>query len=108
MLDLNHPQTKHIFAASNLEDAVLGAARQIVAARPSERQHILDTSEETFNRMRKLNSEHFANSSSIAKAIDELCEAFRTFAAHTEPRLEMLLPALENLRSDAGFGTVWI
>jgi len=41
MLDLNHPQTEHIFAAALLEDAVLECARRIVSAQPFERPELL-------------------------------------------------------------------
>jgi hypothetical protein len=108
MLDPNHPRTTHIFTASRLEDGVLDGAKQIVAARPAEREKILAECERRIEEMRRLNSEHFHSSPSITKAIDEFQAALRALAADRAPLLEMILPALERLRSDDGFGTGWI
>jgi len=105
MLDLNHPQTEHIFTASGLEDAVLGGAKRIVAAQPSERHELLVWCEHRLDRMRTLNLEHFSNSASIASAINELHGAMRALAASESPHLNMVSPAFTRLESDDGFGT---
>ncbi len=108
MLDLNHPQTEHIFAAARLEDAVLDAAKRIISAQPSERQELLARCEPSLGRMRVLNSEHFGASPSIASAIDELHGALRVLAASPSPHMDVVRPAFARLESDEGFGTVWI
>ena len=108
MLDLNHPQTEHIFAAARLEDAVLECAKRIVAAQTSERPELLALCEQSINAMRTLNSERFGSSVSIASAVDELQAAMRSFATSASPHMSMVHPAFTRLESDKGFGTVWI
>lgn len=108
MLDLNHPQSKHIFAAARLEDAVRECAKRIVSAQPAERPALLALSEQSIEAMRKLNSERFGNSEFIAAAIDELQAAVRLLALSASPQMNMVQPAFERLESTKGFGTVWI
>ena len=108
MLDLNHPQTQHIFAAARLEDAVLECAKRIVSAQPSERLALLASCEQSIYAMRALNSERFGGSGSIASVIDELYAAMRSLAASTSPDMSIVHSAFTRLESDEGFGTVWI
>jgi hypothetical protein len=108
MLDLNHPQTEYIFAAARLEDAALECAKRIVSAPPSERLPVLTLCERSVDTMRKLNSEHFGSSASIASAIDELQAAIRRLAASASPDMSVVRPAFTRLDSDDGFRTVWI
>ncbi len=108
MLDLNHPQTEHVFAAARLEDAVLEFAKRIVSAQPSERPELLASCQQSIDAMRRLNSERFGSSASIASAIDELHAALRSLAASASPHLSIVHPAFTRLESDDGFGTVWI
>jgi hypothetical protein len=108
MLDLNHPQTEHIFAAARLEDAVLECAKRIVSAQPSERPELLALCDQSIDAMRALNSERLGSSASIASAIDELQAAMRSLAASASPHMSIVQPAITRLESDEGFGTVWI
>lgn len=105
MLDLNHPFTKHIFAASRFEDAIKDGARRIIAAPPAERAGLLAGCEQQLDAMRALNREHFKNSPFIASAIDELQQALRNLAASASPQINTILPALVKLESGDGFGT---
>ncbi len=105
MLDLKHPQTQHIFAAARLEDAVLEAAKGILAADPSERERLLKQCEQRLDGMRTLNAEHFRNSPSIASAIDELQAALRILAESAAPKMEIVRAAFSRLQSEKGFGT---
>jgi len=108
MLDLNHPQTEHVFAAARLEDAVFECAKRIVSAQPSERPGLLASCQQSIDAMRTLNSERFGRSASIASAIDELHRAMRSLAASASPEMNIVHPAFTRLASDEGFGTVWI
>ena len=108
MLDLNHPQTEHIFAASRLEDAVLEIANRMVSAHPSERQALLASCEQQFSAVRLLNSERFGSSTSIASAIDYLQSAMRDLAESRSSNMGIVRPAFTKLESDEGFGTVGI
>jgi hypothetical protein len=106
MLDSNHPQTNHVFAAARLEAEILDSARRIIAAsQPSDRAARLKKCEETLDRMYKLNNEQFHSSPSIASIIHELQIALSTLAASTSPTMDMIEPALAKLESDDGFGT---
>lgn len=108
MLDFNHPQTEHIFAAARLEDAAHTIARRIISAQPSERAALLAQAEQTFESMHTLNSERFGGSSSIASVIGDLRGAFHTLAASASPSWEIVGSAFTRFESDDGFGTVWI
>ncbi len=108
MLNLNNPQSKHIFAAARLEDAVLEYAKRIVAAQPSERLALLALCEQSIDAMRSLNSERFGNSAFTASAIDEFRDAILSLSSSDSPDLHTIFPALAKLRSDEGFGTDWI
>ena len=108
MLDLNHPQTQHIFAAGRLEDSVLEGTKRIIASQPSERNALLAQCEQSLERMRALNAEHFGGSQSISSAIDELHDALRRLAASAAPHMDMIRPAFTRLESEDGFGTVFI
>jgi hypothetical protein len=108
MLDLNHPQTRHIFAAGRFEDTVLDLVKRIISSQPSERRALLDQCEQSLEGMRKLNAEHFGGSQSISSAIDELHDALRGLAASASPHMDMVWPAFTRLESENGFGTVFI
>lgn len=105
MLDLNHPQTEHIFAAARLEDAILDVANRIISAQPSDRDRLLKQCEWLLDGMRTLNTEHFRNSHSIASAIDELQVALRVLAESASPRMEIVSSAFSKLESEEGFRT---
>jgi hypothetical protein len=80
MLDLNHPQTKHVFAASNLEDSILTQAKRMTLIPSDQRLELFAECHNVFGKMRKLNSEHFKNSTFISIAIDELEQSLRRLA----------------------------
>ena len=105
MLDLNHPQTEHIFAAARLEDAVLDGAKRIITSQPSEREELLGWCEQKLDMMRTLNAEHFRSSPSIASTIDELHSALRALVANPSPDMSIIRPAFSRLESEDGFGT---
>ena len=108
MLDLNHPQTEHIFAAARLEDAVLECAKHIISAQRSERPELLASCQQSIDAMRTLNSTRFGGSPSITSVIDELHTAMRSLAASDSTDMSIVRPAFARLESDEGFGTVWI
>src|SRR5437868_5758657 len=108
MLDLNNPQTEHIFAAARLEDAVLNYARRIISAPPSERPVLLALYEQSIDAMRTLNLERFGNSVFIASAINELHIAMRSLAVASSPNLNSVRLAFARLDSDEGFSTIRI
>lgn len=108
MLDLNHPRTEYVFAASRLEDAVRDVAERIIAAQPSERPKLLAEAERSIDAMRSLNLERFGGTASIASAIDNLQIAIRALADGASPNWEAIGPAFTRLASNDGFGTVWI
>jgi len=105
MLDLNHPQSKYIFAAARLEDAIRDGANHIMAAQPSERGELLAACEQHLASMRTLNADHFRSSPSIALIIDELQVALRALAMSESPHFDIIWPALSRLESEEGFGT---
>jgi len=108
MLDLNHPQSKHIFAAARLEDAVRLSVQRIIDAQPLERPELLTLCELTIDAMRSLNAEGFGSSASIASAIDGLHVALRALAASASPGWDIVSSAFNKLESDEGFRTVYI
>lgn len=108
MLDLNHPQTEHVFAAARLEDAVREYARRIISAPPSERPKLLALSEQSIDAMRTLNLERFDSSAFIISAVGDLQSAMRSLAASASTDMSVVQSALTRLGSKEGFGTVWI
>lgn len=72
MLDLDHPMTKHVFAAARAEDTVLMAARHMTVAGRRERAGLRDSCAAAFAELRRLALDHFADCPAIPPAIDEL------------------------------------
>lgn len=72
MLDLEHPMTKHIFAAARAEAAVLMAARHMTIAGRRERVRLRDGCTTAFAELRRLACNQFADRPAIPPAIDEL------------------------------------
>ena len=105
MLDLNHPQSKYVFAAARLEDAIRDRANRIILARPSERSAVLDECKEYLASMRRLAAEHFLHKPSLTLIIDELQDALKALATSESPHFEMIWPSLSRLESQQGFGT---
>ncbi len=72
MLDLDHPRSRHILAASRLEDQIrkqLLAWREDAAAGVLARREILQT---WLPQLEALNAEHFAASKKIYRTLDAL------------------------------------
>ena len=72
MLDLEHPMTKHIFAAARAEDTVFMAGRDMTVAGRRERIRLRDGCTAAFAELRRLARDHFADRPAIPSAIDEL------------------------------------
>ncbi len=81
MLDLDHPMTQHIFAASGAKDRVLQRAKRMTLASSQQRLKMLEACGADLEKMRQLNREHFKASPFIFEAIDELEAALQTLAA---------------------------
>lgn len=80
MLDLDHPMTEHIFAASRAADRVLERAKCMTLAPSSRRLELLESCRADLAQMRQLNSAHFEASPFIFGAIDELEAALQELA----------------------------
>jgi hypothetical protein len=87
MLDLNHPQTTHIFRASHLLAAVTGLAYAMTVASSSVRRELLEESLPRLDAIRKHNIDHFGADSFIARAIDEYEEGLRKLASLGEGQI---------------------
>jgi hypothetical protein len=142
MLDLDHPQSEHIFTASRLEDAVLARAKTMTLSPSSRRLELLAECEQLLADLHILNQKHFGASDFIATTIDDLRRRLREVAELRDghitadraigegdcascgtkltnfvfmpslPReiycsrcLDIIMPALQRLRSFEGFGT---
>lgn len=108
MLGLNHPQSKHIFAAARLLDAVLEKAKRAASAQASERLKLYSLCQQDIETMRWLNVNHFGNSAFVSTAIDELQGALVVLSKSASPQLNQIYSVLTKLDSDNGFGTVSI
>jgi hypothetical protein len=80
MLNLDHPQSKHVFAASNLEDFVLERAKLMTVVPSARRRELLGECEPKLAAMRTLNAEHFDNSKNISEGIDDLTRRLNQLA----------------------------
>lgn len=86
MLDLDHPQTSHIFAAARQMDLILSCATRMSVAGGRQRTRLLDIARPAFAALRWLNSHQFQNSPVILDSINELERALERLAAlATEP-----------------------
>jgi|SRR5215469_7711517 len=145
MLDLNHPQSQHTFAAARFENAILERAKKMTLVPSLRRRELLTECQQILDKMRALNAEHFQSSPFIFKAIDELGRSFvqlaelcngnivedrssgdgccaacespitnfvpvpgRPRSIYCSPCLNIIMPQLSKLRSEKGFGTVFI
>lgn len=72
MLDLNHPQTKHIFRAAKLEDDI----RPFLVAAEKEgrelREDEIDSILSSLDQLDRLNETHFDSNTGISRTIDHL------------------------------------
>lgn len=80
MLDLNHPLTKHIFAACWAEGAIVQDAKLITRSARRERLRVRDGCAPGFAELRRLARDHFADRPAIPPAIDELERALTQLA----------------------------
>jgi hypothetical protein len=105
MLDLNHPQTKYIFEASALLDAV--RAELLVLEQAAGSAEIIGRTEHLglvlIPKLRALNAARFASSPTIAQALETLSTAIETLN-HADARACLL--DLEGKPGRENFG-VW-
>jgi hypothetical protein len=80
MIDSNHPQSQHIFAAGRMEDFLLGSAQRMTLLPSSERVLLLAECLLVVDKMRLLNKEHFQSSQFIFDALNEAQVALQTIA----------------------------
>jgi hypothetical protein len=81
MLDLDHPMSRHVFAASRAEDAILDAAKRMTVAARQDRVRLRDGCAPTFAELRRLARDYFADRPAIPPAIDALEQAVAQLAA---------------------------
>ena len=138
MLDWNDPQSTHVMTAGVLKDDLTGRILKMTTASSRQRHELLDESRRIINAMRTLNLEHFRASLFISRVLTELeqelfqlvgkipqntssvmgrcnvCDEALLAIPEEEvvpfcPRCAAnILPLLEKLASDEGFGTVYI
>lgn len=80
MLDLNHPLTKHVFAACWAEGAILQNAKLITRSGRRDRLRVRDECAPAFAELRRLARDQFAGRPAIPPAIDELERALSQLA----------------------------
>jgi hypothetical protein len=71
VLDLDHPRTPHVFAASRQEDLILDYCKRITLAGAAGRRFMLEVIRPAFAALRWLNKERFGDSLTIASGIDQ-------------------------------------
>jgi hypothetical protein len=72
MLDLDHPQTPHVFAASRQLDLILDYCKRISYAESKGRLDMLEIIRPCFAALRWLQAQRFADMPQIVASIDEL------------------------------------
>lgn len=108
MLDLNHPQTPHIFAAARLEDSLLARANRMVKAGAAERHGILNECDPFLASLRNITKDHLNDSPSIHEALDEFHADLERLAWTEVPELNMISESRAKLGSAGGFCTEFI
>lgn len=90
MLDLNHPQSRWILAASHEDAAILTLAKLMTLLPTPQRQQLLPRIARPITRLRRLNHEHFGASTFIDHAITDLEAGCRMIASlpSSESRLD--------------------
>jgi hypothetical protein len=88
MLDLNHPRTPHVFAASRQLDLILDYLKRITYADCRGRVQMLEIIRPCFAALRWLQAERFADEPHIAAGIDELERAAERVALLGDGRAE--------------------
>lgn len=89
MMNLNHPRTPHVFAASRQLDLILDYAKRITGSDRNGRQFMAHVVAPCFAALRWLNKTEFGDLPEIASAIDELQLAVQTLA--DKPAVESVL-----------------
>ena len=80
MLDLDFPQSKHVFQAAKLEDKILAHTKKMTLLPTPQRIELLKMVEDVCNEMRILNRDHFGCSEYIQDAINELVAGCKSIA----------------------------
>jgi len=88
MLDLDHPQTPHVFAASRQLDLILEYLKRITYAASPGRLQMLEIIRPCFAALRWLQAQRFADEPHIAAGIDELERAAERLAQLGDGRAE--------------------
>ena len=88
MLDLDHPRTSHVFAASRQLDLILDYLKRISYADSKERPHLLEIIRPCFAALRWLQAQRFADEPHIVAGIDELERAAEQLARLGDGRAE--------------------
>ena len=65
MLDLDHPMTKHVFAAARAEDTILQNAKRVTVSVRRDRLRVRDGCAPAFAELRRLARDHFADRPAI-------------------------------------------
>ena len=80
MLDLEHPRTPHVFAASRQLGLILDYAKRITGSDTNGRRFMVQVVASSFEALRWLNTTKFNNSAKIASAIDDLQHNLQTLS----------------------------
>jgi len=80
MLDLEHPRTPHVFAASRQEDLILDYCKRISLSDRNARVFMLEVIRSAIAALRWLNQTRFGSSAQISKSIDLLERQVETLA----------------------------
>jgi hypothetical protein len=88
MLDLDHPRTPHVFAASLQLDLILDYLKRISYADSKGRLSMLEIIRPCFAALRWLQAQRFSDESHIAAGIDELERAAEQLARFGDDRAE--------------------
>jgi hypothetical protein len=88
MLDLNHPQTPHVFAASRQLDMILDSCKRISISASKGRLDLLEVVRPCFAALRWLNAERFGASPVIAAGITNLERAAERLARLGDGRVQ--------------------
>lgn len=80
MLNLEHPLSKHVFAASRSEDAILIAARDMTTASQLVRAKLKEKCVPHYALLRQLAKDYFSTKTAIPEAINELERSIENLA----------------------------
>lgn len=80
MLDLDHPLTQHIFAASRAITVIMRAGHKMTVSARRERRRLRAECNDALTELRQLSRDHFADRLGIAPIIDDLEHALDRLA----------------------------